>query len=539
MTSTFATILGGVGLFLLGMILMTDGLKAIAGDALRRVLGRFTGNRFSAVATGTVATLIVQSSTATTLATIGFVSAGLLAFPNAIGVIIGANLGTTSIGWIVSLLGLKFSIGTFAMPLVGIGALMRLLGRNRIAEAGHVLAGFGLIFIGIDVLQDGMAGLEGRLDLGQYGASGLWSRLALVGIGLVMTIVMQSSSASVATTLAAVASGTIGVDQAAALVIGHNIGTTLTGVLAAMGASVQARRTALVHVIFNVTVGLLAFFILPQALDLLQSPIGGEGADQALVIAAFHTVYAVVGALIFVPIVPQLARFVSWMLPEQSDDLVSHLDPALRDVPALAVAAAITTLRSVLARAFVATGNGLVSAERTSAKQYAEWRRAAEAAGELLERLAIADRRLRGRLTDTLHLLDHVRQFVRAGSKPSRYDAATILPTLRERAAGLGQALIARGEVMMQSGQALADELPPSSSMRLGRLRTSIMDASSKGELENDEALAALGAQRWLERLNHHARRSLHYLHQLGGAAAPAACLADADSPPPLVRATS
>lgn len=513
MTSTLAAISGGVGLFLLGMILMTDGLKAIAGDALRRGLARFTGNRLSAVATGVVVTLIVQSSTATTLATIGFVSAGLLAFQNAIGVIIGANLGTTSIGWIVSLLGLKFSIGAFAMPLVGVGALMRLLGRDRIAEAGNVLAGFGLIFVGIDILQDGMAGLEGRLDLGQYSAATPGPRLVLVGIGLVMTVVMQSSSASVATTLAAVAGGAIGIDQAAALVIGHNVGTTLTGVVAAMGASVQARRTALVHVIFNVTVALMVFFVLPQVVHWLAALTGDGGADHALVIAAFHTGYAVIGALVFIPLVPQLARFTAWVLPARHDDLTSHLDPALRAVPALAIAAADTTLRSVLARALVATGEGLVSPQRAiQTRQYAQWRRATEAAGELLERLPTPDSRLRGRLTGTLHLLDHVRQFVRAAANPSRYDAVMILPELRDRAHALGRALGDRGRTMSEADGGVPEPLPLPSAESLGGLRTSIMDASSRGLLENEEALDALGAQRWLERLNYHARRALHYL---------------------------
>ncbi len=521
MAATFSAILGGVGLFLLGMILMTDGLKAIAGDALRRLLARFTGNRLSAVATGAGITLVVQSSTATTLATIGFVSAGLLAFENSIGVIIGANLGTTSTGWIVSLLGMKFSMGLVAMPLVGLGAVLRLLGRDRLAEAGNVLAGFGLIFVGIDVLQEGMAGLSDRFDLTAYSGAGIGVRLLLVGIGLVMTVIMQSSSAAVATTLTAVASGTIGLDQAAALVIGQNVGTTFTAVLAAIGASVAARRTACVHVIFNVVVAVIVFFCLPWVIDLLESLLGAReaGADHALVIAAFHTAFSLFGAVLFVPLVPQLARIVRWLLPEHRNALTRHLDPSLREVPALAIAAAVSTLRGVFAHALAATGRGLVSQRRAAHEQYTQWRLATEQAGELIARLPTGDARTLSRLGDTVHLVDHVRQFVRAAGKPGRYDAVNVLPALRRCATELGQGFLDSARVLdseeVRPSPTLlaavpADMLPP--------LRASIMQAAAAGEIETDEAMAALSGQRWLERLSHHARRALHYLDTLDDA---------------------
>lgn len=517
MSATLAGIVGGIGLFLLGMILMTDGLKAVAGDALRRWLERFTGHRLGAVATGCAATLVVQSSTATTLATIGFVSAGLLALPNAIGVIIGANLGTTSTGWIVSLLGLKFSMATAAMPLVGIGAIVRLLGRDRVAEAGSVLAGFGLIFVGIDVLQGGMAGLAERIDLSRYSSPGIGPRLLLVGIGLGMTVIMQSSSAAIATTLTAVASGTIGLDQAAALVVGQNVGTTFTAVIAAIGASVPARRTALVHVLFNVVTACIVFVLLPWIVGLLERMTGdqGNGADHALTIAAFHTAFSLLGAALFLPFVPQLARFVIWLLPQRQPELTRHLDPSLREVPALAVAAAITTLRGVLAQGFGAVGRGLLAQAHASPEQYARWRQAAEAAGELVERLPSTDARTLARLADTVHLIDHVRQFVRAAGKPSRYAALDTAPGLRERADELGRALIDAAPVLAVGAPVPPEQLPATRQETSGGVRGRIVDASAAGDLEVDDALAALSAQRWLERLSHHARRALHYLVRL------------------------
>lgn len=520
MTQLLATVAGGIGLFLLGMVLMTDGLKALAGDALRRVLARFTGNRLSAVATGAVATLVVQSSTATTVATIGFVSAGLLGFASAIGVIIGANLGTTSTGWMVSVLGLKFSIAAFAMPLVAVGALMRLLGRDRIAETGNVLAGFGLIFVGIELLQGGMAGLAVHIDLRAFAGSGIVSRLALVGIGAVMTVVMQSSSAAVATTLAALAGGAIGTEQAAALVIGQNVGTTATAAIAAIGASVAAKRTALVHVVFNLGAGIIAFALLPLLVDQVGRLTGddGSGADHAITIAAFHTVFNLLGALVFVPLIPQMASLATRLLPEHRPALTRHLDPALREVPALAIDAAVTTLRGVLARAFADAGRAVRGAVHPGPAAFQALREAAEAAGELVERMPPGEPRMLARLNAAMHLLDHVRQFVRAAGKPARYRHLDVLPALRARAGEFAAALLAVAPVL-QAGAAPAPDLLPATPVdgASGGLRAEILAASAAGTLEIDEALDALNAERWLERLSHHARRALSYLQQLDG----------------------
>jgi phosphate:Na+ symporter len=161
MTEAIFKLLGGIGLFLLGMVLLTDGLKAFAGEALRRALVRFTGTPLKAFGSGALVTAMVQSSSATTVTVIGFVSAGLLTFPQAVGVVMGASLGTTGTGWIVAVLGLKISLGFYALPLVGLGAFLKLLGRGRMKSLGLALAGFGVIFIGIETLQAGMQGFSG------------------------------------------------------------------------------------------------------------------------------------------------------------------------------------------------------------------------------------------------------------------------------------------------------------------------------------------------------------------------------------------
>lgn len=216
MTDTVFQLLGGIGLFLMGMVLLTDGLKAVAGDALSAALVRFTGTPTKAFTSGALVTLMVQSSSATTVTLIGFVSAGLLTFPQAIGVVMGASLGTTGTGWVVSVLGLKISLGYYAMPLVGVGALMRLLTRGRGRSLGMALAGFGLIFIGIEALQTGMQGLAAVFDLARLPATGWWGHLLTMLIGALMTVVMQSSSAAVATTPTALHADAVNFDQAAA-----------------------------------------------------------------------------------------------------------------------------------------------------------------------------------------------------------------------------------------------------------------------------------------------------------------------------------
>ncbi|NYZ62943.1 Na/Pi cotransporter family protein [Luteimonas deserti] len=515
MITVLSTVLGGIGLFLLGMVLMTDGLKTLAGDALRRVLARFTGNRLSAVAAGAGITALVQSSSATTLATIGFVSAGLLSFTGAIGVIIGANLGTTSTGWLVSLLGLKFSIAAAALPLVGVGALLRLVGRGRATHVGLVLAGFGLIFVGIDTLQQGMAGIAGRVDLAFAPGAGLWPRLWLVLVGAAMTVVMQSSSAAMATTLTALAGGAIGLDQAAALVIGQNIGTTVTAGLAAIGASVPARRTALVHALFNIGAGAMAFVILPWFVDLMEWVMAadGSGADQALAIAAFHTAFNLLGALVFVPLVPQLARLAQRILPDRHSPLTRHLDPGLREVPAMAVAAAGETLRGVLAVAIRTVRPILLAPGAPPTTRLQPLEAAVEAAARQIEHLNATDPATLARLAAAYHLLDHVRQFVREIANPGARGALDGLPALRAHALVLAADLDVDGA---RPAPASADgEFVPMPDSRGDSLRAQILEASAAREIGVDEALSALDVLRWMERLRHHACRAQHYLARL------------------------
>jgi phosphate:Na+ symporter len=226
-------LLGGIGLFLLGIHHLTEGLKGLSGDSLRKALQNLVSGRFSAVATGVILTVATQSSTATILTVLGFAGAGLVTLTQAIAVNMGATLGTTSTPWMVAILGLRVQIATAALPILGVGAFLWLIARGKMRSLGAVLAGFGLIFIGIDYLQSGMADVSWNLEaLAGKGFGAMW---ILAGIGIIMTFVMQSSSAAAATTLVALDAGSLTFEQGCAMIVGQSIGTAATTALAVIG----------------------------------------------------------------------------------------------------------------------------------------------------------------------------------------------------------------------------------------------------------------------------------------------------------------
>lgn len=341
MLDVFVQLCGGIGLFLIGMTMMTDSLKDMAGETLRIWLSKFTGSPIKSVLSGICLTLIVQSSTATTLATIGFVSAGILTFAQAIGVIIGANIGTTSTGWMVAFLGVKFSITSFALPLLGLGAMLKLFSQGRVALFGMTLAGFSLIFLGIDMLQVAMSGFAERVDLSVFSSRSMIAQFSLVLVGIIMTILLQSSSAAITATLAALASGAIDLQQALGLVIGQNVGTVATAIIAAIASTANAKRTAAVHVIFNIISAIFAFIILkPLFLELTQNQRLMATWDNVVIVAAFHTAFSICGTLIILPFIRQFEKLILKIIPDQTQSILCYLDQASLSVPALAIHAA-------------------------------------------------------------------------------------------------------------------------------------------------------------------------------------------------------
>lgn len=334
--------LGGIGLFLLGMRLMTDGLTTAAGDTLRVILSAATRSRARAILSGILITALVQSSTAVVFTTIGFVNASLLALPQAVGVIFGSNLGTTLTSWIVALIGVNLDLQVIALPTIGIGmAVSVALGKGQYGALGRAIAGFGLFFMGIDVLKDAFDGVGDVIDLHRWAGEGVLNLLLFVLLGIVLTVIIQSSSAALTVILTATAGGLIPLTAAAAMVIGANVGTTSTALFAVFDATAAARRAAMSHVIFNLVVALVSFtLLLPllwgvQTLALL---LGSE--DQlALSLAIFHTLVNLLGIVVMWPLTP---RLVAWLETrfrtlEEDESRPRFMDRNVQSAPSLAL----------------------------------------------------------------------------------------------------------------------------------------------------------------------------------------------------------
>lgn len=348
------TTLGGIGLLLLGMHIMTDGLRESAGDALRGLLVRATGRPLRAVLSGVLITGVVQSSSAVTVATIGFVNAGLLSLTQAIPVIYGSNVGTTATAWLVALIGFHIDVRLLALPMIGVGMLLRVFaGPRRLGAAGMALVGFGIFFTGIDTLRVAFSDIGGQMPIAELvGGGGLGLMIAL-GLGFALTLLMQSSSAALTIILTVAAGGMVSLPSAAVMVIGANLGTTSTALIAVIGATPNARRAATAHFSFNLGTGIVALLLLPVLLWLLSmvAETTGEGASAAAVLALFHTAFNVLGVLIFLPLTPRLVAFVSARFRTEEEDLArpQYLDGTLLHTPALALDALARELQRAAA----------------------------------------------------------------------------------------------------------------------------------------------------------------------------------------------
>ena len=508
-----AVILGGVGIFLTGMILLTDGLKAAAGDSLRSGLQRFARTPARGLASGTAITALVQSSSATTLTTIGFVSAGLLTFPQAVGVIFGANLGTTSTGWIVSVLGLRVSVGALALPLVGAGALMRLLGRGRVAHGGMALVGFGLIFVGIDTLQVGMEGLAERIDPGSFPGETLPGKALLVLLGVVMTVVMQSSSAAVATTLTALYSGSVGFEQAALLVVGQNMGTTVKAALASIGGTVPVRRTAAAHILFNLATGALALALFPFLLAASLWVVGP--GEEVVAVALFHSAFNLLGVAALFPVVGPFARWVERLVPETERRLTRNLHSSLTEIPSVAVEAARRTAVAIAVELF-RQGQGRLFGSRAPAPGPPT----RETAGEALMRLrsflteihtAPGEEEQFRRHLSALHATDHLERLRRSLKEEGPMDAE--LSRRLDEALGAWGAEAGLEEGVVPSDESLGTVSREIADSRKAR-RARLLEEGVVGDLDPEAIRVEVDGLLRLDSMAYHAWRAAHHLRR-------------------------
>lgn len=347
MLLALGTLAGGLGLFLLGVSMIADGLKLAVGSRLRNVLARSTRTTWHGIASGFVLTGLVQSSGAVTIATIGFVNAGLLGIKQALSIVLGATIGTTTTSWLVAIVGFNFSISAIALPLIGAGVLLRLFGPSHRAGAiGEALAGFGLFFIGIDFLREAFNGLSAGIDLMALAPEGVLGIVVFILLGIVMTVLTQSSSASIALTLTAVTGGVVTFPMAAAAVIGATIGTTSASALAVIGATANAKRVAAGHVIINSTNAMVGVLMLPGLIWLYHTN-EWVGSHVALSLAIFHTSLNTVGMLVQRSFVGATARWLSKRFRTRAEDLgrPQYLDSNVLASPVLALDAFLLELQ--------------------------------------------------------------------------------------------------------------------------------------------------------------------------------------------------
>lgn len=341
------TLLGALGLFLYGMKIMNDALLEVAGNKLRGILTVMTANRFKAILTGLGITAIIQSSSATTLMVVGFVNAGFLKLRQAIGVIMGANIGTTVTAWLIAILGFKVSMSAIALPLVGLGFLLTFSKQRKNRYWGQFIIGFSLIFIGLQFLKESVPDLKHNPQilefLSAYTDLGVWSVLIFLLIGLVVTVIIQSSSATMALILVMCNEGWIPFDMAAAMVLGGNIGTTITANLGAIVSGFNAKRAAKAHLIFNVLgviIMLLIFYPSLNAIGSLvsyngrPSPFSSPGAIP-IALSIFHTAFNIINTLVLVWFVGLIEKIVIKMVPEKTAPEEAIEQPRFIDEQAL------------------------------------------------------------------------------------------------------------------------------------------------------------------------------------------------------------
>ena len=329
------TLLGSLGLFLYGMTLMSEALQKVAGDKLRNILAAMTSNSLSRILTGLFITAVIQSSSATTVMVVSFVNAGLLSLVQSIGVIMGANIGTTFTAWLISLLGFKADIAILAIPLIGFGFAFMMCKAKKKKSIGELIIGFSLLFLGLSFLKESVPDLQNSPEvlafLQQWTNYGFGSTLMFVGIGTILTIVLQSSSATMALTLVMCNNGWIPFEMGAAMVLGENIGTTITANIAASVANVSARRAAMAHSVFNVFGVIWVLILFHPFLLLVSKIITGMGLDNPLVagassnsvlygISMVHTLFNICNTLILVWFTNQIAQLVTKIVKNKKEE---------------------------------------------------------------------------------------------------------------------------------------------------------------------------------------------------------------------------
>ena len=362
----FKEIAAGVSIFLFGMLSLEEGFKAFSGGTLEKILQKSTNKLYKSVGFGILTTTIMQSSSLVSVLTISFLGAGLIGLAQGIGIVFGANIGTTTGAWLVAGLGLKVKISAYAMPMLVFGVILIFQKAKSLKGLGYILAGLGFLFLGIHYMKDGFEAFKDTIDLASYAVTGYKGLFIFTGIGVFATVVMQSSHATLVLIITALAAGQISYENALALAIGANIGTTVTAILGAMSSNIVGKQLAGAHLIFNGVTGLIAIVFIHQlmsAVEFVSAAAGIASDDYALKLAVFHTIFNVIGVLVMVPFIGKLVTFLESVLKvdttKRNIDNARYLNDSVLELPSTSMAAIIRETKHLYENAFEIITHGL------------------------------------------------------------------------------------------------------------------------------------------------------------------------------------
>ena len=364
----FKEIAAGVAIFLFGMISLEEGFKAFSGGTLEKILQKSTDKLYKSVGFGVLATTVMQSSSLVSVLTISFLGAGLIGLAQGIGIVFGANIGTTTGAWLVAGFGLKVKISAYAMPMLVFGVILIFQKAKSLKGIGYILAGLGFLFLGIHYMKDGFEAFKATIDLAAYGGVGLKYLFIFTGIGIFATVVMQSSHATLVLIITALSVGQISYENALALAIGANVGTTITAIIGAMSSNIVGKQLAGAHLIFNVTTGLIAIIFMSQimwSVDWFSALVGIANDDYTLKLAVFHTIFNVIGVIVMVPFIDKLVTFLESTLKGKDEQEVEsyetaqYLNDSVLELPGTAMAAIVRETKHLYINAFEIIAHGL------------------------------------------------------------------------------------------------------------------------------------------------------------------------------------
>lgn len=508
------TLVGGVGIFLLGMMLLTDTLRSLAGERLRQRLNRMAEGPVAGAFLGAMMTALFQSSTVTTLMTISFVSAGLLTFTQALTLVIGANAGSATTGWIVALLGYNVDVRELLFPLIGIGMALRLIGR-RVKRIGMLLVALGLVFVGIGTLQEAMREVV-TFSFSDWDTGTPLHQLALLGTGLFMTVLLQSSSIGLVLTMTALATDTVTLEQAAFLVLGQSAGTSLVVALGSIGGWKSARRIVLGHVIVHGSILLIGWLTFPLLFGVVSGVADRLNWNELLRLALFHTSFHLLGVLTFLPFHEAFSRRLLQWVPSRAEKLTRFLDPNMSRIPTVALEAARRSLIEIERY----LGNETRLLLMAARKREDELQLVEKTLGDVrvfLSTIQLEEGRGRndyGQHLSLLHTIDHLERwlFVMREVEP--------LEALRDT-----DFLVARQLVLheLELVDTLNHHTPPedakqwkTASKQLAEYRKAhraeMLEETAANQLEMDQTIRKVQALLWLDRIGYHVWRATRHL---------------------------